>query len=93
MATKVILRREVPPPVKPRGCGKGRASKWPAVFAAIAAGRGSWVRVGEFKNANSAGAAARTAVQRHDDGRFEFTSRTIDGVGVLYARLRTEGGK
>lgn len=89
MATKVILRRETPPPVAPRGHGKGREPKWPAVFAAIAAGRGAWFRVGEYRNSGSARCTARLAAQRHGDDRFEFTARTEGDKGVLYARLKT----
>jgi len=55
----------------------------------VAKAAGKWCEVGVYKSPMSA--CSRAVRVRADYGdRFEFASRTVDGKGVLYARLRTE---
>lgn len=76
----------------------GRPPQWPGVLESVAelnaAKPGEWVRVAEYATRVSANRSSYRIRKQHDAaGRFQFASRTIDGRGVLYARLRTEGAK
>lgn len=78
--------------------GPGRPSVWPASLASVealaATAPGEWVRVAAYATAVCANRSASRIRREYDpDGRFEFASRTVDGKGVLYARLRTESDK
>ena len=50
---------------------------------------GKWCEIAAYKTPQSARSCA-AYYRRACDDRFEFASRTVDGKGVLYARLRTE---
>lgn len=74
-----------PPP--PRG-RRPETTDWVATLALVAKGRGRWFRVGDYSP--TVGKATATHVRKvHDrDGRFEIVSRTVNGRGVIYARLK-----
>jgi hypothetical protein len=91
MAPKTAIRRESPAPLVRGGArdGAGRKPEWPGILTAVAAGRGEWFRVRVYRTTGTAASAACLVRKRYDAaGRFEFTSRTVDGKGVLYARLK-----
>ena len=86
----INVRRESPPAAKSK---RGRPSEWPGILAKVEAGGVEWFRIGEYASQSSASSTGNIVSSRLGvRDRFEFTSRTIDGRGVLYARLRT-GGK
>jgi hypothetical protein len=84
----VPIRREDPPGSRGRGL---HSVKWAEVLSQVSAGGGEWFRVAEYPNRHSARCVARYARDRFDpDGRYEIVSRTVDGLGVVYARLVTK---
>jgi hypothetical protein len=85
---KNVIRQEDPPASRGRGLN---SVNWSEALAKVAAGRGKWFRIAEYANIPSAGKLASYARTRFNrDGRFEIVSRTVDGMGVVYARLVTK---
>ena len=85
MAFKVL---DGPPP----GVGRGVMVFDVDVLPRVASAAGKWCEIATYKSASSAGSCASHYRGKYGD-RFEFASRTVDGKGVLYARLRTESDK
>ena len=83
-----------PTPETPAPVVRSRPSQWPAALDAVEKGRGKWMRVAEYDAPLTARTVGSSVRKKYDPaGRFQFTARAIDGRGVLYARLRVEGGK
>lgn len=85
-----LLAKPVPAVPSPRF---RRAQGWgvlPQVLADVERLGGEWAEIGHYTTVQGAGSMAYRVRRRYDpDGRYEFTARTVDGRGVLYARLRT----
>lgn len=80
-----------PTPETPAAVTRPRQSRWLATLVAVEKGGGKWMRVAEYDEPLTARTMGTSVRKRYDAaGRFEFTARTVDGKGVLYARLRTE---
>lgn len=87
----VTLRQEEPPRL---AHGRANAVSWPVVVEQVARGRGKWFRCAEYGNVATASAAAGYANRRHNgEKRLEIVARRVGDKGVVYARLKTEGGK
>lgn len=89
------IRQDDPP--TPTNRRKAEMVDWPAVLEEVAAKRGQrgkWFRVAEYDRPETAKSSAVHAGRRHNaDGRFEFATRNVNGVGVVWVRLRAEAAK
>lgn len=71
--------------------GGNRPLEWPARLAPLRERPGQWARVSKHLNGPAASSTANDLRKGRrpgvDPAEFEFTGRTIDGEGYVYARF------